>query len=131
MAKSEETKSLEENVVEETNIISEAEKKAKEIIEAAEKEAEEIVSKAKGNKNKLATSQVERKMVPIALPAKKGETHKTVGLNGKIYQIKRGETVMVPEGVYEIIKNSQSEDAKTLMQIQELINNSDKGTYQQ
>ncbi len=30
----------------------------------------------------------------------------TVGLNGKFYQIKRGETVEIPDGVAEIIEHS-------------------------
>ena len=36
-----------------------------------------------------------------------------VGYNGKIYRIKRGENVMIPRAVYNIIKNSMDQDAHT------------------
>ena len=36
-----------------------------------------------------------------------------VAVNGKRYQIKRGETVMVPESVYEVLANSHAQDQAT------------------
>lgn len=33
-----------------------------------------------------------------------------VSVNGKRYQIKRGEDVMIPESVYEVLANSQIQD---------------------
>jgi hypothetical protein len=33
-----------------------------------------------------------------------------VAVNGKRYQIKRGVDVMVPESVYEVLQNSQTQD---------------------
>jgi len=36
-----------------------------------------------------------------------------VGVNGKIYQIKRGETVYLPRNVYLILKRSLDQDKRT------------------
>ncbi|MBQ8836445.1 MAG: hypothetical protein IJ002_03150 [Clostridia bacterium] len=52
----------------------------------------------------------ENKMKEIFLPLIDGEnapTEQFVGFNGKAYRIKRGETVKVPEGVYNILMESQ------------------------
>lgn len=43
-----------------------------------------------------------------------------VGLNGKMYLIKRGEEVMIPKAVKEIIDWSMSEDNKTAKKLAEL-----------
>lgn len=43
-----------------------------------------------------------------------------VGLNGKTYQIKRGEKVKVPIGVAEILENSQRQDASTQLRLARL-----------
>lgn len=54
------------------------------------------------------------KMKDVFLPLLEGEnapTEQFVGLNGKAYRIRRGETVSVPEGVYNILK--ESEEART------------------
>lgn len=36
-----------------------------------------------------------------------------VGINGYLYQIKRGEDVMVPKSVYELVMNSMKQDEIT------------------
>ena len=36
-----------------------------------------------------------------------------VGVNGRIWRIKRGEQVMIPRYVYEVIANSMDQDGKT------------------
>ncbi|MEE1356834.1 MAG: hypothetical protein UHG68_04630 [Clostridia bacterium] len=46
----------------------------------------------------------------VYLPLIEGEnapTEQFVGFNGKAYRIRRGETVEVPEPVYEILMNSE------------------------
>lgn len=40
-----------------------------------------------------------------------------VGHNGKIYKIKRGEQVMIPRKVYNILMRSAKQDAKTAAMI--------------
>lgn len=45
--------------------------------------------------------------VHLPRPAKGQADFITVGLNGKIYQIKKGEDVLVPRPVAEIIFNSE------------------------
>ena len=55
------------------------------------------------------------KMVPF-IAFKDDDKYKDdifVAVNGKRYQIKRGETVMVPESVYEVLMNSQAQDQAT------------------
>ena len=50
------------------------------------------------------------KMKEVYLPLIEGEnspTEQFVGFNGKAYRIRRGETVKVPEPVYEILMNSE------------------------
>ena len=50
------------------------------------------------------------KMKEVYLPLIEGEnapTEQYVGFNGKAYRIRRGETVKVPEPVYEILMNSE------------------------
>ena len=36
-----------------------------------------------------------------------------VGVNGKIYKIKRGVTVMIPRHVYAVLENSMNQDSRT------------------
>lgn len=43
-----------------------------------------------------------------------------VGINGMNWLIKRGEPVEVPEEVYEVIMNSQTQDGKTARMVKEL-----------
>lgn len=46
-----------------------------------------------------------------------------VGINGRGYLIKRGETVEVPESVAKVIEESQRQDSATADMIDELTNN--------
>lgn len=103
-------------------IIEDAKAEAKKQAEAETKKIMDAAKEENEKRLKVAMSQNKSKsdVAVVFLPLKKGETHKTVGLNGKIYQIKRGENVTVPVGVAEIIRNSQSEDAKTMIKINEL-----------
>lgn len=41
------------------------------------------------------------------LPYERGRDSEYVGFNGKTYQIKRGESVSIPRGVYEILYRAQ------------------------
>ncbi len=43
-----------------------------------------------------------------------------VGINGCIYQIKRGEDVMVPKSVYEVVMNSMKQDEIAAAQMVEM-----------
>ena len=42
-----------------------------------------------------------------------------VGVNGRLFRIKRGETVMIPRYVYNVLMNSMQQDAKTADYISE------------
>lgn len=37
----------------------------------------------------------------------------TVGVNGRVFRIKRGETVYIPRYVYNVLMNSMAQDAST------------------
>ncbi len=52
------------------------------------------------------------KRVKIRLPVLKGKgnTHETVGVNGKLYSLKRGEILSVPEAVVEVLRNAIETD---------------------
>ncbi|MBE5937692.1 MAG: hypothetical protein E7265_06645 [Lachnospiraceae bacterium] len=71
----------------------------------------------------MANAKVEvvEKIYPIDMN-NKGEDI-TVGLNGKIYRIKRGVKVKVPKEVDLIIQNSMNQDNKTMMMLMELEEN--------
>ena len=64
-----------------------------------------MASKKKNNNN----------LVPVMLFKDNGKYKDdvTVGLNGKIWRIKRGVTVMVPREVREILDHSQYQDTQT------------------
>lgn len=84
-------------------ILAEAEAKAKETVEAA-KETAPAGEEAKGEK-----------MVPIRL-FKDNEKYKDdvfVAVNGRSFQIKRGETVQVPAYVAEVLEQSMAQDNAT------------------
>ena len=54
-------------------------------------------------------------LVPVVLFKDNGKYKDdvTVGLNGKIWRIKRGETVMVPKEVKEVLDHSEHQDRAT------------------
>lgn len=56
--------------------------------------------------------------VPID-PANRKEGDITVGLNGKMYKIKRGIPVEVPKGVAEILEHSENAEQAALQYIDE------------
>lgn len=90
-------------------ILAEAEAKAKETMEAA-KETAPAGEEANGEK-----------MVPIRL-FKDNEKYKDdvfVAVNGRSFQIKRGETVMVPDYVATVLEQSMAQDMATANLIEE------------
>ena len=90
-------------------ILAEAEAKAKETVEAA-KETAPAGKEAQGEK-----------MVPIRL-FKDNEKYKDdvfVAVNGRSFQIKRGETVMVPDYVAAVLEQSMAQDMATANLIEE------------
>lgn len=55
-----------------------------------------------------AANPAKKDTVTVRLPLTKTERDDVlVGLNGKMYQIKRGHSVEVPRGVAEILENSE------------------------
>lgn len=90
-------------------ILAEAEAKAKETVESA-KETAPVGKEAQGEK-----------MVPIRL-FKDNEKYKDdvfVAVNGRSFQIKRGETVMVPDYVAAVLEQSMAQDMATANLIEE------------
>lgn len=67
------------------------------------------------------TEEAKERMYTIKLPiTEKKQADVYVRLNNKTYLIQRGEEVEVPEGVYEILKNSEEMDALALKRKREL-----------
>lgn len=46
----------------------------------------------------------------------------TVGVNGKMYRIQRGKTVMIPKAVREVLEHSKIQDNNTSDMIKGLVN---------
>lgn len=117
----------------------EAKKEAQAILDAAKSEADKITEEAKTKAEEEAKAAFEakraeleeaakaeadataaapapaHKMVPVRL-FKDNEKYKDdvfVAVNGKSYQIKRGETVMVPDFVAEVLERSTAQDQAT------------------
>ena len=90
-------------------ILAEAEAKAKETVEAA-KETAPAGKEAKGEK-----------MVPIRLFKDNGKYKDDVfvAVNGRSFQIKRGENVMVPDYVAAVLEQSMAQDMTTANLIEE------------
>ena len=57
------------------------------------------------------TNTASEKKVKITLPLLPGDSHTSqdelVGVNFKIYKIRRGEEVEVPEGVYNVLRDAE------------------------
>lgn len=52
-----------------------------------------------------------KEMVPVFIPRdKKKGSHLFVGINGRTFQVKRGEQVMVPKPVAEVVNTSMEAD---------------------
>ena len=80
----------------------------------AEKKTKEEVVETKPKKAEKTSN-----LVPVRL-FKDGGKYKDdvkVGLNGKLYVIKRGEVVMVPKEVKEILDHSEFQDIETAKMI--------------
>lgn len=73
-------------------------------------------------KNTAPVIEEEKTTVTIKLPKDRNEKREdmVVGLNGKMFLIRRGEYVDVPIAVAEIIENSEIQDNKTLDLIEKL-----------
>ncbi len=102
-------------LTEETRENAEAEAQA--IIEKAKEEAAAIVAAAKEGAAPTggAPKRREDNLVPIRL-FKDGDKYKDdvfVAVNGRSWQIRRGETVMVPDYVAEVLEQSMAQDTAT------------------
>lgn len=120
--------------------VEEAKKDAKAILDAAKAEAEKIKQEArekaeadakaafdaakaeiaaKADVAPVAAESPKEEMVAIRL-FKDNDKYKSdvfVAVNGRTYQIKRGETVMVPKCVAEVLEQSQNQDEATASMI--------------
>ncbi len=67
------------------------------------------------------TEAEERVKIKLFKDNKEYKDDLVVGLNGKLYQIKRGIEVSVPKAVAEIIENSIQQDEKTAEMIESLV----------
>lgn len=94
---------------------------AEETRENAEAEAQAIIEKAKEEAAAIAEPSLaapkrrEDNLVPIRL-FKDGDKYKDdvfVAVNGRSWQIRRGETVMVPDYVAEVLEQSMAQDTAT------------------
>lgn len=71
---------------------------------------------------KLDNTEVEERVkIKLFKDNKEYKDDLVVGLNGKLYQIKRGIEVSVPKAVAEIIENSIQQDEKTAEMIESLV----------
>ena len=98
------------------DIISKAKAEAAAILAEAEAKAKEPVETAPAGKEAQG-----EKMVPIRL-FKDNEKYKDdvfVAVNGRSFQIKRGETVMVPDYVAAVLEQSMAQDMATANLIEE------------
>ena len=70
----------------------------------------------------MAKKTKDNGLVPVRLFKDNGKYKDdvTVGLNGKIWRIKRGEIVMIPREVREILDHSEYQDTETAKMISEL-----------
>lgn len=96
------------------DIIAKAKAEAAAILAEAEAKANETVEAAKETAPAGKEAQGE-KMVPIRL-FKDNEKYKDdvfVAVNGRSFQIKRGETVMVPDYVAAVLEQSMAQDNAT------------------
>ena len=93
--------------------VEEAKKQAQAILDAAKAEAEAQAAAAKAQDQAHAEAQAEK--VPVRL-FKDNDRYKDdvfVAVNGRSFQIRRGEEVMVPRYVAEVLERSMSQDQAT------------------
>ena len=113
-----------------TDPVEEAKKQAQAIIEEAKKQAAEIVKDGEAQaKQAIDTANAElaaqaaaaaqvpapEEKVPVRLFKDNGryKDDVMVAVNGRAFQIKRGETVMVPRYVAEVLERSMAQDQET------------------
>ena len=73
------------------------------------------------NQKKMENDPAWNEMVPVFLQRDgHKESHQFVAINGRAYLVKRGEQVMVPKPVADVLQESMAEDNKTLDLIQKL-----------
>lgn len=94
-----------------------AKKPSEEIAEIPETNdiPEETIEIPETIKNPEEETKKEPEMVPVYFPPitrPDEDNFVFVGVNGKRYQIKKGEQVMVPPEVAEVIRNSERESGK-------------------
>ena len=105
-----------------------AEKVAAALAEAKAAEAAEAEAKAQAESEaeaKLIEEQQKRGMelVEYFIPYTEGEPEEvTVGFNGKLYKIKKGEDVKIPRFIYEILVNSGKQRMAAHKKQEELAN---------
>ena len=93
--------------------VEEAKKQAQAILDAAKAEAEAQAAAAKAQDQAHAEAQAEK--VPVRL-FKDNDRYKDdvfVAVHGRSFQIRRGEEVMVPRYVAEVLERSMSQDQAT------------------
>ena len=102
------------------DIIAKAKAEAAAILAEAEAKANETVEAAKETAPAGKEAQGE-KMVPIRLFKDNGKYKDDVfvAVNGRSFQIKRGETVMVPDYVAAVLEQSMAQDMATANLIEE------------
>lgn len=101
---------------------------AEELAKAKAAEEAEAEAKEKAEteaEKKLREEQQKRghEKVPCFIPYVEGEPEEvTVGFNGKLYKIKKGEEVQVPRFIYEILVNSGKQRMAAHKKQEELAN---------
>ena len=102
-------------------ILAEARAKAAAIVAEAENTAKETVEEAKkAAAEEAPAANPDEELVPIFL-FKDNERYKDdkfVAVNGRTFQIKRGETVMVPKYVADVLEQSMKQDMATANMIE-------------
>lgn len=126
MSKTDKEQSVESSVAETTSTETESQEIAllREQLEkekAAREKAEKELEKANKKEQKPVTNEEERVRLKLFKDNKDYKDDLVVGLNGKLYQIKRGVEVEVPKGVAEIIEHAAEQDKKTAEMIESLV----------
>ncbi len=76
-------------------------------------------------KKNTATNNAETKRVQVRLPRLSGQNaiqEEFYSVNGRNYIIKRGENVLIPEEVAEVIRNSEKEEEYAMRYVDSLKN---------
>lgn len=92
-----------------------------EVIESTDKEKE-----AESSVEKEKSAEEERVKIKLFKDNKDYKDDLTVGVNGKLYIIKRGIEVEVPKSVAEVIENSIKQDQETADMIESLVNETEQ-----